>query len=172
MTGSNVALLRGINVGTAKAVSMSDLALVFEKLGATGVKTVLRSGNVVYSGTLSARAIEVALMAATGVRSSVLVIDAATFRRIANENPLLDVMTDGSKCFVTFLSETDGRFQEPDAAALAPEIMVIGDGAIYHWMPEGSQQTRVPKTFWKQVAGHVTARNWNTVQKLLALLEG
>lgn len=170
MNGRNVALLRGINVGTAKAVSMADLALVFEKLGVTGVKTVLRSGNVVFSGSLGAQQIEDAVLAATGVRSSVLVLDAASFRRIAEANPLVDVSTDGSKSFVTFFSEVQPVLDQPDAAALAPEIMVIGDAAIYQWMPDGSLQTKVPKSFWKQIKGHVTARNWNTVQKLLALL--
>jgi uncharacterized protein (DUF1697 family) len=171
MTGKNVALLRGINVGSAKAIPMADLARVFENLGATAVKTVLRSGNVVFAGALSADAIERAVLEATGVQSSVLVLDGLTFRRIAEANPLIDVATDGSKSFVTFFSRSQKDLAGPDVAALAPEIMVIGDEAIYQWMPDGSLQTRVPKSFWRQVSGHVTARNWNTVQKLLALLE-
>lgn len=150
---------------------MADLSRVFDELGATDVKTVLRSGNVVFGGSVTATALENAVLAATGVQSSVLVLDAASFRRIADANPLLDVATDGSKSFVTFLSELQGPLAEPDAAALAPEILAIGDGAIYQWMPDGSLQTKVPKSFWKQISGHVTARNWNTVQKLLALLQ-
>lgn len=171
MPGKNVALLRGINVGTAKAVSMADLARVFETLGLADVKTLLRSGNVVFSGTVASGAVEKAVLDATGVQSSVLILDATSFRRIAQANPLLDVATDGSKSFVTFFSEPQGAIELPDAAALAPEIMAVGAEAVYQWMPEGSLQTKVPKSFWRQVSGHVTARNWNTVQKLLAMLD-
>jgi uncharacterized protein (DUF1697 family) len=172
MANRYVALLRGINVGTAKAIPMAELATVFEALGCDSVQTVLRSGNVVYAGpSLDAQTIEDAVFAATGVRSSVLVIGAATFRRIADANPLTEITTDGSKSFVTFLSRPHGRLETPDDAELKPELLRIGDDAIYQWMPDGSLQTKVPKSFWKQFDGHVTARNWNTVQKLLALLE-
>jgi uncharacterized protein (DUF1697 family) len=172
----SVALLRGINVGTAKSVSMAELAKVFEGLGFDRVKTVLRSGNVVFSsrGALPADAvasIEAAILAATGVRSSVLVLSGGDFAAIAAQNPLLDVATDGSKSFVTFVAAMPKGLEVPDAATIAPEILAIGGGAVYQWMPNGSQQTKVPKSFWKQFDSPVTARNWNTVQKLLALLE-
>src|SRR6266849_467574 len=41
-------LLRGVNVGRAAAVGMPALAEVYSKLGLEGVRTVLRSGNVVF----------------------------------------------------------------------------------------------------------------------------
>jgi uncharacterized protein (DUF1697 family) len=171
MSALYVALLRGINVGTAKAVSMADLTEVFERLGATGVKTVLRSGNVVFSGSLTPAAIEAAVFEATGVQSSVLVIDAATFRRIADADPLTEVATDGSKSFITFLSEPPGPLELPRAEDLAPERIAVGKDAIYQWFPEGSLKTKLPTSFWKQFVGHLTARNRNTVQRVLALLE-
>ncbi len=170
-----VALLRGINVGTAKSVSMAELAAVFGRLGYTGVRTLLRSGNVVFEagGALPADAasvIEAAVLAATGVQSSVLVLDSATFAAIADTNPLLDVATDGSKSFVTFVNPMPEAVEIPDAEALHPEILRLGEAAVYQWFPDGSMQTRVPKAFWKQFRGVVTARNWNTVVKIKDLL--
>ncbi len=170
-----VALLRGINVGTAKSVSMPELATVFEGLGFDRVRTVMRSGNVVFSskGAVPASApasIEAAILAATGVHSRVLLFSARDFTAIAAENPLLDVATDGSKSFVTFADALPEGLEAPDASALAPEILAIGSAAVYQWMPDGSQQTKVPKSFWKQFDSPVTARNWNTVRKLLSLL--
>ena len=171
----NVALLRGINVGTAKPVSMADLVSVFDGLGFEGVKTVLRSGNVVFASpdalpSDAAATIEQAILAATGVQTSVLVITARKFATIAEANPLLEVATDGSKLFVTFVATMPKDLEVPDAAALAPELLVVGRAAIYQWIPHGSLQTKVPKSFWKQFGAPVTARNWNTVQRLLALL--
>ena len=43
-----VALLRGINVNGI-TIAMSDLADAFRELGYTDVKTVLASGNVIFS---------------------------------------------------------------------------------------------------------------------------
>jgi uncharacterized protein (DUF1697 family) len=171
----NVALLRGINVGTAKSIGMPELGAVFTGLGYSDVATILRSGNVVFrsAGRLgeSARsAIEAAILEATGVQSSVVVLDSAAFSAIVAANPLLGVATDGSKSFVTFVTAMPARLERPDAAWLAPEILAIGPAALYQWMPAGSLATRVPRSFWKQFADPVTTRNWNTVGKLRALL--
>ena len=173
MTTTRIALLRGINVGTAKAVAMADLSAVFESLGATDVVTLLRSGNVVFDGpALTADAIEAAVLGATGVQSNVVVLTARELRTIAAENPLSAISTDGSKSFITITSEPFTAIELPDAVALAPERLELGRSrAIYQWMPDGSQQSRVPKAFWKQFSGHLTARNENTVNKLLALLD-
>lgn len=182
-----VALLRGINVGRAKAVPMAALARVFEQLGYSDVTTLLRSGNVVFDsaealGADAAASVEDAVLAATGVQSSVIILDAPAFRAIADANPLLDVATDGSKSFVTFLASPNilaspndladaaPTLVEPDAAALAPEILRVGEHAIYQWIPGGAMDTGVRPSFWKQFATPVTTRNWNTVLKLLALL--
>ena len=55
---------------------------------------------------------------------------------------------------------------------LGMELLAVGPGAVYQWMPDGSRHTRVGRSFWKQFDAPVTARNWNTAQKLRALLGG
>ena len=72
MAATHVALLRGINVGRAKRVAMADLRSLVERLGYTDVRTLLNSGNVVFTST-SARSggaearIEAAIAARLGV---------------------------------------------------------------------------------------------------------
>ena len=51
-----IALLRGINVGTAKRVAMADLRAVVEDLGYQDVATLLNSGNVVFRQPRTAKA--------------------------------------------------------------------------------------------------------------------
>jgi uncharacterized protein (DUF1697 family) len=171
----SVALLRGINVGRAKAIPMAQLASVFDALGFSDVHTVLRSGNVVFGSSepltedVAAR-IEAAVLASTGVQSSVLILGSAAFCEVLDANPLVDIATDGSKSFVTFVTSMPPSLALPDAASLAPEVLAVGPAAVYQWMPEGSLQTRVPRSFWKQFDAPVTARNWNTVLKLRAIL--
>ncbi|CAN5149112.1 DUF1697 domain-containing protein [soil metagenome] len=171
-----VALLRGINVGRAKAISMAELAAVFTGLGYDDVRTVLRSGNVIFSsdhplGVSAPTVIESAVFEATGVQSTVLVVPAAEFVAATQANPFAEVATDGSKLFVTFLHTLPADLELPDAAALAPELLAVGDRVVYQWMPDGSMQTRVPKGFWKQFPQPGTARNDNTLRKLVTLME-
>ena len=50
MASRYVALIRGINVGRAKRVAMADLRTLLAELGYVDVRTILNSGNVVFSG--------------------------------------------------------------------------------------------------------------------------
>ena len=101
-----------------------------------------------------------------------LLLDSAEFLTILDTNPLVAEATDGSKAFVTFVTSMPASLELPDANVLAPELLAVGPAAVYQWMPDGSLQTRVPKSFWKQFDTPVTARNWNTAGKLRAILGG
>jgi uncharacterized protein (DUF1697 family) len=49
------ALIRGINVGRAKRVAMSDLRALAEDLGCSDVRTLLNSGNLVFTAPVEER---------------------------------------------------------------------------------------------------------------------
>ena len=167
-----VALVRGINVGKAKQVSMADLAAVVDACGGTDVRTVLRSGNVVFTAKepVAGAAVEAELLRRTGVSSSVLLIGGAALLRVAADNPLLDVADDPSRLMVGFTSQPPDGSLAPDAATLAPEMLVVGEHAVYQWCPDGVMASRVPASFWRQVAPVVTVRNWRTVLRLVELV--
>ena len=57
----NIALLRGINLGSKRRVAMADLRALLEALGYTDVRTVLASGNAIFTGLASRKQLEVAL---------------------------------------------------------------------------------------------------------------
>ena len=44
-----VAFLRGINVGGHRLIKMTELAKIFSEMGLAGVRTVIASGNVLFS---------------------------------------------------------------------------------------------------------------------------
>jgi uncharacterized protein (DUF1697 family) len=174
-----VALLRGINVGRAKRVSMADLREVVTSLGHTDVRTVLQSGNVVFTAGRAGRAVdggeaaalERALLDATGVQASVLLVSADDLAAIAAANPLRDITTDASRGFVTFLSRPlePALVSVPDVDVLAPEVLVVAERAVYQWCPDGALATKVPPAWWRQLDQVVTTRNWRTVQRLVEL---
>ena len=168
---TQVALVRGINVGTAKQVPMPMLVQVLENLGAEAVNTVLRSGNAVFRSKsgLSGTDIEAELERVSGVIAQVLVLSGDEFRLLASENPFTDSHYDGSRVFVTFLSEPVGEVEAPDAEKLAPERISVGERAVYQWCPDGVSRSRVPAGFWRQFGGIATARNLKTVKRILTL---
>jgi len=174
-----LALLRGINVGRAKRVAMADLRAVFAERGFADAKTLLQSGNVVFTAPRAlavdeAAGLESELLRRTGVQSSFLLLSAAEVRAIAEQNPLVALASDPSRLVVSFLSERPDpeQVQLPEAQGLAPEVLVLGERALYQWCPDGLMASRVPPAFWRQLApAVVTARNWRTVVTLLALLD-
>ncbi|MEF2976950.1 DUF1697 domain-containing protein [Subtercola sp. YIM 133946] len=178
-----VGLVRGINVGTAHAVSMTDFRAVFETLGFTSVGTLLRSGNVVFvSGrrltAADTAAIEAEFERVAGFAAGFVILAAEQFETITAENPLLEVGTDPSKLVVAYVPPTpDARaalaskdLVLPDPDALLPEILTVGPNAVYNWCPNGISKSKVPASFWRQLGITYTARNVNTVEKLRAMV--
>ena len=171
---TSVALLRGINVGSANRISMADLRAIFEKLGYTDVTTLLQSGNVVFTshrelGPAATIALEDELANTTGVRARILVLSAARFLEIARANPLVSIADNDSMLIVTFLGEpAPASVTAP--SGIAPEVLEIGDGAIYQWCPLGLSKSIVPPAFFTKLGAQATARNWRTVGKIAGLL--
>jgi uncharacterized protein (DUF1697 family) len=173
----HVVLLRGVNVGKAKRIAMADLRALVEGLGYGDVKTLLNSGNVVFSVPASVRGdvgarMEKALVAKTGVAARATVLTADDIATIIRENPLLDVATNPSRLLVAVLADPADR---PKLATLsggdwAPEAFAVGTRAAYLWMPDGVIDSRVGKALARAMGDAVTSRNWSTMLKLAALV--
>ena len=167
-----VALLRGINVGKAKRVAMADLRALMEDLDCREVRTLLNSGNVVFTAAkpLTAARIEAALLARCGVQARATMIDAADFEAIVTGNPFADRATDPSRLLVAFLN------QGADLHALAgrdwtPEALALGSGAAYLWCAGGVLASPLWDAVNRVAREGVTSRNWTTVLKLQAMLK-
>jgi uncharacterized protein (DUF1697 family) len=176
MPDRQVALLRGINVGRAKRVAMADLRALVEGLGYSDVRTLLNSGNVVYTAPrtpprTAADRIEKALAADLGVSARVTVVNARDLATVVAENPLLEVAGDPSRFLVAFLREpADRQKLEPlRKQDWAPEALALGKGVAYLWCAEGILASRLAEAVGRLLGDAVTTRNWATVQKLDAL---
>ncbi len=177
-TGRQVALFRGINVGRAKRVSMADLRTLVEGLGYRDVRTLLNSGNVVFTapgvapGDAAAR-IEEALPARVGFSARVTVLTAAELAAAVDENPLLAVANDPTRLFAAVLTNpADRRRLEPlQKQDWAPEVLAVGTRVAYLWCPEGLLASKLTEAVGKALGDAVTTRNWATLTKLHALAE-
>jgi uncharacterized protein (DUF1697 family) len=174
-----IALLRGINVGKAKRVSMEDLRGLLAGLGYAKARTLLNSGNAVFnaSGTTAraaedaARRIAKAIQEKLGVTCRVMVVTAADLALIARENPLLGVADNPSRLQVAVPGA------RADLALLTPllkehwgeERLAVGTAAAYLWCPQGTIASKVVKAVDRALGDSVTMRNWATVLKLREL---
>ncbi|HEX9565656.1 MAG TPA: DUF1697 domain-containing protein [Gemmatimonadaceae bacterium] len=172
-----IGLLRGINVGKAKRVAMADLRASMESLGYGDVRTLLASGNVVFT---SGRALprdatdrmEQALVRATGVSSRFTVLSADELRQIVEANPLAKQATDPSRMFVGFLqaaSDTTRLASIGSVKTWTPDALAIGKRAVYVWCPNGQMESKLFEAIGKALGDRVTVRNWGTTTKLLGL---
>jgi uncharacterized protein (DUF1697 family) len=177
MAASHVALLRGINVGTAKRVAMGDLREVMAGLGFADVRTLLNSGNIVFSappkGGDPARGIEKEIEKRLGVSSRVTVLTAAELDVAVRGNTLLEVATHPSRLLVGALATRDDRSRlEPlTRKRWGLERLALGERVCYLWCPDGVIKSPLMKEIDRAVGDAITSRNWSTIQKLHGLLQ-
>src|ERR1700681_1238789 len=91
---TNIALLRGINVGGRNMLAMSALRDLFEAIGLTGARSLLQSGNLVFHGDGRTGAdLERLLEAETAKRLEVtvdfIIRNADEWQTIISRNPFL-----------------------------------------------------------------------------------
>jgi len=173
------ALLRGINVGRSARIGMTDLRALLGQIGYSDVATYLQSGNAVFTcpharPEVPAREVEGALRERLGISVRCLIRDRDELQAVIAGNPLAGVATDGARFLAFFLSDNPRPelLAARDPAALDPERIRLGDRVLYQWCPDGVLAAPAVGAFVEKHLGvTVTARNWNTVTRLAAMLE-
>ena len=174
-----VAFLRGINVGTAKRIAMSDLRQLFEALGHADVRTLLNSGNVVYTVTKKqagdeAPRLEAAIAKQLGVSTRVTVLTGREVLAAIQENPLTSVARDPSRLLILALADSAaaGRVKPLLTQTWTPEALALGQRVAYLWCANGIGSSELWAAANRAIGDAGTARNLATMTKLAALLEG
>lgn len=173
-----IALLRGVNVGKAKRVAMADLKQLMAGLGFGDVRTLLNSGNVVFSVRPKhrgdpAKQIAEAVASDLGVTCRVLVRTAAEWRAAMAELPYESV-PEPSRLLVMFPCDP-GALRLLDslrAEDWSPAELHVGRHAAFLWCPDGLLSTPLGDVVMKALRDEGTGRNWATVGKLEAMLHG
>lgn len=173
-----IALLRGINVGGNKIIKMQDLKIMFQSMGYHNVRTYIQSGNVLFESIEESEAqlsevIESHIMQTFGFEVSVIIRTLAELELVIANNPFqLSDPEDFKRWYVTFLS------MEPSTEAL-DKLRTYEDGVdklrfigreMYVLYEVSVSQSALSKVSFDKILGmSVTARNWNTVNKLIAM---
>jgi uncharacterized protein (DUF1697 family) len=142
------------------------------------VVTYLQSGNVVLTSDLAPetleRALERQILDGLGVDPLVMVRTRDELADVIDANPLSDVDIEPKRFQVSFLSAAPDPevVRALEAADVAPERVAVHGREIYAWHPDGVQNSPLVKLMTDRKLGvAATARNWNTVTKLLTLAD-
>ena len=171
------ALLRGVNVGGKNPVKMADLARLCESLGFTRVKTLLQSGNVVFEAARKPKPaeLEAAITKRFGCKTFVVLRTGAELQQTLAANPFPAAARDNpSHLIIVFFEKKPaaGAAKALEAWDKGPEkVKLVGDELFIDY-GEGMGRTRLgPPVIDKQAGARGTARNFNTVTRLLALMK-
>jgi uncharacterized protein (DUF1697 family) len=170
-------LLRGINVGRAKRVGMADLREALTATGYADVATLLQSGNVVLTadqpaGTV-ARGVQKVMQERFGLAVEVIVRTRKAVRHVVEHDPFHAVADDGSRYFVGFLAAPPDNGFSTTLSTLdrGDDLYTVDSAELYVWCPHGPLESPFMTALGKVKSGPtMTVRNWNTVQKLAAML--
>ncbi|HET9894493.1 MAG TPA: DUF1697 domain-containing protein [Streptosporangiaceae bacterium] len=186
---THVALLRGINVGGGGKLPMADLRTLVSSLGHRDVKTYIQSGNVLFtpagshpagagSSALAAE-LQAAITEKFGLRTSAVVISCAELAGVISANPYpgepepryvhgIFLAAEPGEAGVDWVREQVAAAQNQgsrDEATFAGRV-------LYVHTPDGFGTSELAKALLTKRASPAaagTARNWNTITKLLAL---
>jgi uncharacterized protein (DUF1697 family) len=169
------AFLRGINVGGHRKIKMTDLARMFSDMGLADVRTVIASGNVVFSSdeaneTELTKKIERALEQELGYPIDVMLRRVAWLQELIERDPFASVTGDEGHRYVSFMQSAPK--ETPDLPYDAPDeyyaVLALHDRDVF-WlsrkMPNG-RHGDTGKFISKHVGKVATVRNWNTVVKI------
>ncbi len=173
-----IVLLRGVNVGGANRLAMADLRALVGSLGHTSVSTYIQSGNIVLTSARSDRAALAAEICAGIERAHRLSVSAVLrtpdeLREALAANPFTAEPV-ATKVLVTFLSEVPS----PDDVVrlerdrFAPDRFELLGGEIFMHYPTGAGRSKMTLDYFEKRLGvRGTARNLNTVSKLIELAD-
>jgi len=173
-----ISMLRGVNVGGHNLIKMDPLRALYESLGLQDPATYVQSGNVIFKtkerdvARLAPR-IQNEIERRFGFRPGVILRTSSDLRDVIKKNPFAHRDLDPSKLLVTFLA-TDPA---PDARKALlrikpdPEELRIAGRELYIYFPNGIGRSKLPPLLDRTLKNSSTARNWNTVTRLLAMAE-
>ncbi|MCU1452863.1 MAG: hypothetical protein JWN46_1009 [Acidimicrobiales bacterium] len=176
---THVAFLRAVNVGGRGGVAMPALRTLFEDLGHTDVRTCLQSGNVVFTPRLGSKGaslvaeLEGRIAADLDVPARVVLRTTPELTAVSEGNPFLGTEDRLANLHVVFLADrpTPAAVAKLDPDRSPPDQATVVGREVYLRYPNGSGRSKLTAAYLeRQLGTHATARNWNTVTKVLALM--
>lgn len=174
--GKYIVFLRGINVGGHHKILMADLRNLLSTNGYINIQTYLQSGNIILESNKNSEQISTHIKEVIAKQYHfnipVITITDSELQNCFSQNPFLE-KEDIKKLHVTFLSNTPKKSVINDLKIPAHnnDQYIIKKNIIYLITPDGFAKTKFNNnTFEKKLAVQATTRNWNTITRLVNLL--
>ncbi|PHA04287.1 cytoplasmic protein [Bacillus wiedmannii] len=173
-----ITLLRGINVGGHKVIKMADLKQMFESIELKQVKTYIQSGNIVFESEkdfdfLNKR-IQSEIKNVFGFDVPVMLRTHEEFINMIKRCPYeADSLLEGESIHVAFLANELSE-KEKDQLLMqknGTEDCYIHEKVVYLFFKNSIRNSKLMNQFQK-LHTPATVRNWRTVNKLKAIVEG
>jgi uncharacterized protein (DUF1697 family) len=175
-------LLRGVNLGPHRRVSSADLRTAASDAGFADAATYANSGNLVVRAADGAptpapdevaRRITDALQARIGIEVPTVAIDHPRLAAIVEANPFPAAARDDPSHLVVNVGPEPVDAAEVarlDLAHPGRELLAVAEGVLYVHYVDGIGTSKLGATTIDRAAGTwTTGRNWNTIQRLLAM---
>lgn len=171
-----VALFRGINVVGNNILPMASLVGHLEALKLKNVKTYIQSGNAVFdtrfTNLTSLKASIVARIEEEhGFAPKLLLLSPDALQKAFNDNPFPHAASEPKSLHFFFLEQpaTNANTKALELAKAETENYVLTDLVFYLHAPDGIGRSKLASTAEKHLGVAATARNFRTVEKLMAL---
>ena len=175
-----IALLRAVNVGGHNKIKMDALRTLCGSLKLQGAQTYVQSGNLVFATdekdlVLLPKRIQGGIERNFGFRPEVILRTASELRDVIARNPFAKRRSiEASKFLVVFLAgdpDAEGR-EKVLGLKTDPEELHIYGREIYIYFPNGSGRSKLSWVNLEKILKTPgTARNWNSVTRLLEMAE-
>jgi uncharacterized protein (DUF1697 family) len=170
-----IALFRGINVGGKNTLPMKALVETLETMGYRNIKTYIQSGNAVFKSTKQqkqkiVREISLSVLDRYGFQPNVILLNASDFQLAIKNNPFST--RDGKSLHFYFLESVPKQpaLEQLTSAKSTSEKFQLDDRVFYLYAPNGIGRSKLAANVERALGVSVTARNWNTVNKLNAMI--
>jgi len=172
-----VAFLRGINVGGHNKIKMETLREMFAALGFENVKTYINSGNVIFETSefdenALAAEIERAIQSEFALNIKVMIRTIDEIKDIIKNNPFAGQFENDKDLHVLFLGE---ELPEDKKTLLLAnnnenELFAVRNREIFCLLRVGVLDSLLGKDYiGKKLKVSATARNWQTVNKIMEM---
>ncbi len=175
----HIGLLRAVNLGPHNKIAMRDLVDLATGLGLKDGRTLLQSGNIVFSGDRRTpaqleRAFEDAAKKRLDLETQFFVRTAKEWQELIAGNPFpKDAKLRPNHLVLMCLKDAPDReaVTALEKAIKGREVVRASGRHVYFVYPDGIGNSRLTiKVIEKHLGTRGTARNWNTVLKLGALV--
>ncbi len=168
-----IALIQGIGPTTHKKMSMQQLREASVQAGLDEVRTVLATGNLLFSSAADAANLKdqlAGILRSHDLANPVFLRQPHELEAVLENNPFPDAATERpSHLLVQFL---DDDVEADNLAALrayeGPERIAASGRELFLDYVDGVGDSKLtPALLTRRLGQPGTARNWNTIQKLL-----